>query len=393
MLPAESSSNTILFADLPEALLEEMLSNYRALGKQLTASLEQIESLKTTMREGLKSRRLLASDSSIILSLANPTTCAVDGAYAIDSLISTDIATIAGVAVEGLTPHPTKETRHWQNPRHRCSVLTVQHHESTFIIVGAIMLAMELELAVKAPHDVVLLDGSLLTPLIRFNQAITKLPDVPHDLAKLFSERIAGALHDYREILAAMRTDRVFAAVPKYTSRREIASILNLKNHEEDRALLSMVLESGEVVGPINLLRPGESLNFIEPDKNGAAVIGQEILSLIREVNVVYYRPSEYFPALRIEIPAAIAKNKSRLSVLLDAIRLQCNAPGLIEPYPLYMADRMVKHLGSASSVLRRAITLEMMATNCSTTTTASQDAERRRIFQAMHAYSSEQGR
>jgi hypothetical protein len=61
MLPAESSSNAILFADLPEALVEEMLSNYRALGKQLTASLEQVESLKTTMREGLKSRRLLAS--------------------------------------------------------------------------------------------------------------------------------------------------------------------------------------------------------------------------------------------------------------------------------------------------------------------------------------------
>jgi hypothetical protein len=389
MLPEGSSTNTILFADLPEALVEEMLSNYRALGKQLTASLEQVESLKTTMREGLKSRHLLASDSSIILSPAHPTaTCAVDGAYAIDRLISTDIATIAGVAVEGLTP-PTTQTRHWQNPRHRCSVLTVQHHESTFIVAGAIMLVMELELAVKAPHDVVLLDGSLLTPLIRFNQAITKLPDVPHELGKLFSERIAGALHDYREILAARRTDRVFAAVPKYTSRREIASMLNLKNYE-DRALLSMVLESGEVVGPINLLLPGESPNFIEPDKS-TAVIGTEILSLIREVNVIYYRPSEYFPALRIETPAAIAKNKSRLSVLLDAIRHQCNAPGLMEPYPLYMADRMVRHLGCMLSVLRRTVTQEMVATNA-ITTNASRDAVERKISQAMHANSSEQG-
>jgi hypothetical protein len=145
-----------------------------------------------------------------------------------------------------------------------------------------------------------------------------------------------------------------------------------------------MILDSGEVVGPINLLRPGESPNFIEPDKN-AAVIGQEILSLIREVNVIYYRPSEYFPALRIETPAAIAKNKSRLSVLLDAIRLQCNAPGLMEPYPLYMADRMVKHLGSALPALRRATTQEM-ATN-------SGNHDIGRIFQAMHAYRSEQGR
>ncbi len=250
------------------------------------------------------------------------------------------------------------------------------------------MLAMELELAVKAPHDVVLLDGSLLTPLIRFNQAITKLPDVPHELAKLFSVRIAGALHDYREILAARRTDRVFAAVPKYTSRREIASMLNLKNHE-DRALLSMVLESGEVVGPISLLRPGESPNFVKPEEC-AAVIGQEILSLIRGVNVIYYRPSEYFPALRIETPAAIAKNKSRLSILLDAIRLQCNAPGLMEPYPLYMADRMVKHLGSALPALRRATTQEMLATNGATAASPDAVERRKRIIQAMHASSTQ---
>ncbi len=58
-----------------------------------------------------------------------------------------------------------------------------------FIVAGAMMLSMELDLAVKVPHDVVLLDRSLLTPLIRFNQEIRKLPDVPHELAKLFSKK------------------------------------------------------------------------------------------------------------------------------------------------------------------------------------------------------------
>lgn len=374
--PVESS----IFADLPEALVEEMLSNYRKLGTQLTASLEQIQTLKTSMREGLKNRGLLSSESSIIRSLTNPTVCAVDGAYAIDRLISTDIATIAGVAVEGLTP--PSETRHWERPRHRCSVLTVQHHESTFIVVGAIMLAMELELATKAPHDVVLLDGSLLTPLIRFNQAITKLSEVPKELGQAFSDRVKDALQNYREILAAKRSDRTFAAVPKYTSRREIASMLKMSNHE-DRALLSMVLNSGEVVGPVGLVGEREYPNFVKPDE-GASAIGEEILSLIREINVVYYRPSEYFPALRIETPAAVAKNQNRLGVLLDAIRLQCNGPGLMEPYPLYMADRMVKHLGNAMPALRRATTQEMAMTA---------DHDVGSIFQAMHAYRSEHGR
>ena len=375
--PVEGS----IFADLPEALVEEMLSNYKRIGSQLAASLVEVESMKTTLRKTLKSRGLLISESTIINSLTNPTICAVDGAYAIDRLISTDIATIAGVAVEGLTP--PSEIRHWEQPRHRCSVLTVPHHESTFIVVGAIMLAMELELATKAPHDVVLLDGSLLTPLIRFNQAIAKLSEVPKELATLFSERIGKALHNYREILASKRSDRAYAAVPKYTSRREIASLLGLHNHE-DRALLSMVLNSGEIVGPINLVQQGESPNFVRPDKN-AENIGQEIISLIKEINVVYYRPSEYFPAIRIETPTTIAKNQNRLSVLLDAVRLQCNAPGLMEPYPLYMADRMVKHLGNALPALRRATTQEMAMMS------TSQDVGS--IFQAMHAYRSEHGR
>jgi hypothetical protein len=43
-------------------------------------------------------------------------------------------------------------------------------------------------------------------------------------------------------------------------------------------ALLSMVLDSCEVVGPVNLVLIGESPNFVKPDES-AAVIGQEKFS------------------------------------------------------------------------------------------------------------------
>jgi hypothetical protein len=58
------------------------------------------------------------------------------------------------------------------------------------------------------------------TALIMFNQAITKLPDVPHTSLPSCSLRKDStcAIHDYREILVAKRSDRMFAAVPKYTS-------------------------------------------------------------------------------------------------------------------------------------------------------------------------------
>src|SRR2546422_536862 len=80
------------FEDLPEALVEEMLSHYKRLGEQLSASLEEIQSNREKIRESLGSQNLLRADSAIIRSHAYPTTCGVDGSYAIERLLSTDIA-------------------------------------------------------------------------------------------------------------------------------------------------------------------------------------------------------------------------------------------------------------------------------------------------------------
>lgn len=380
MVKAANVASESLFADLPEALVEELLSNHKILGQQMTASLDHLQGIKESLRNSLKERSMIRPDASVIRTLTGPTTCAIDGAYAVEKLLSTDIVAIAGVGVEGLTP--PSETRYWKKPQHRCSVFALNHHDSTFIVVGAIMLTMELELAIEAPHNVVLLDGSLLTPLIRFNQAITKLSEVPQKLSTLFSDRIGDALRNYKEVLSSPRSDKTYAAVPKYTSRKEIANQLGIKNYE-DRAMLSMVLNSGEVVGPVKLIQQNEYPNFIEPNDD-MINIGKEILSLIHGINVVYYRPSDYFPALRIEIGSSAATNQSELSILVEALRLQCSATGIFEPYPLYMADRMVKHLGNALPALRRATTQEMAMET-------SHDVAN--IYQAMHGYRTEHGR
>src|SRR5438034_10101317 len=144
------------FEDLPEALVEEMLSHYKRLGEQVTASLQDLHARRDKIRESLTGLNLLRSDSKIILSHVHPTSCGVDGSYAIERLLSTDIAAMAAVAVEGLTP--PSEKRYWPRPHHLSRVFTVQHNETTSLVVRAIMITMELELAAKSPHDVVLLD-------------------------------------------------------------------------------------------------------------------------------------------------------------------------------------------------------------------------------------------
>ena len=137
------------FQDLPEALVNDMLSYHKAIGRQLSGSFEKIQHSRTDIRNSLDSFGLLKHDSEIITSYKNPTTCGIDGAFAIERLLSTDIAAMAGIAVEGLTP-PT-EKRYWPAPRHRSKIIPCNHNEATSWVVRAIMMAMELELAVKLP--------------------------------------------------------------------------------------------------------------------------------------------------------------------------------------------------------------------------------------------------
>lgn len=377
MQRSPSPTSDSIFADLPEALVEEMLSHYEKLGEDMTKSLDEVQNARDQIRGLLKAQSLLSNDATLIRSTTNPTTCAVDGGRAIERLMSTDIVAIAGLGVEGLTP-PT-ETRHWERPRHLCFIKTVGHHESTFIVAEAIMFTIELELATKAPHDVVLLDGSLETALIKFNLAASKLSDVPKELADMFLERFPDANRNYLEVLTSPRSDKIYAAVPKYTSRKVIATMIGMPNYE-DRAMLSLVLGNGELVGPVSLLQSGEHVNFVSPD-TAFREQGREIVSLVRKIKVLYYRPSEYFPALRIEVASSISSNPSRLSILLEALKLQCTAPGIMEPYPSYMADRMVKHLRKALPALRQATTQEIASRTSHDLGT---------VFQAMHGYRTE---
>ena len=88
--------------------------------------------------------------------------------------------------------------------------------------------------------------------------------------------------------------------------------------------------------------------------------IVEHIINLLYDVKILYYRPHIHMPALRIEIPNSVAQNSHRLAKLLESLKIQCSGPTIMEPYPLYMADRMVKHLGTALPAIRRSATQEI---------------------------------
>jgi len=349
------------FGELPEALVEEMLNQCNKLGSNLSESFQRLYENKTDMRNKLYEKNLLNKDVEISFVPSNPTSCAVDGSYAIERLLCTDLVAFAGVAVEGLTP--PSEKRYWPKPHHLSDVLTIPHNDCTVLVARAIMMCMELELAAEAPHDVVLFDGSLTTPLIHLDQGLNRLDEVPKKLATLFEIKIERALRSYLKILSSKRTDKIFAGIPKYTTRTEISKdVLNFQEYE-DRGLLTFILDAGEFVGPVPIQKIHRPWHInLKPIRPGTHLqeTTKEIITSLNDLHIIYYRPYGYFPVLRIEVAQSIANNPNRMAILLESLRLQCSSPSILEPYPLYIADRMVKHLGNALPAIRRTTTQQM---------------------------------
>ena len=220
------------FGELPEALVEAILSQCNRLGSNLSASFQRLYDNKTQIRAKLTEKKILHKDTDISSAPSYPTTCAVDGSFAIERLICTDLIALAAVAMEGLTP--PSEKRYWPNPHHLSDILTVAHSDDTGSFARSVMMCMELEIASSAPHDVVYLDGSLTTPLIAIDQGLNKIGDLDQNLEQLLLSRVGKALEAYSNIVTCERTDKIFAGIPKYTTRTEISKdILNLDTYED----------------------------------------------------------------------------------------------------------------------------------------------------------------
>lgn len=359
----ERSEETI-FAELPEALVEEMLFNSETVGDTLYESFEEIQQNKEIMRRQLREKNILRQDTDFGYPQL-PTTCGVDGSYAVERLLATDIVTCAAVAVEGLIP--PSEKRHWVKPNHRVFIQPERHDPDTGMLVRGLMILMELDLAVNAPHDIVFLDGSFTTPIIYMNQTINKILEMENNginisLCKNIKERFKKFSDDYKVILESSRSDKLWVSMPKYTTRRELGKMFNWPPQFDDRALLTTILCPGEFTTPIRIESPQQPWHFRAPSpEKGLERIKNEIISAIDNLYIIYYRPHRWTPAFRIEIASSIASNNSRIAVLLQGIKYQAGTPGIMEVYPLYIADRMVKHLGRAIPVFRQIATKKMV--------------------------------
>lgn len=375
------------FRELPASLVQEVLDRTEQISQELLTTFNNLKENKQVWRDQLRESGLVKHESDLP-HVQTPTSCGIDGAFAIERLLAIDLIAGGAVAVEGLTP--PSEDRFWPEPQHVIYVDTEAHHPDTNSILRGIMTGMELQLAVNAPHDVVFLDGSLTTPTIFFNQALSKLESAANlKVAQQLQANIPTYLQAYEKILLASRSDHYWIAMPKYTTRREIGERLNWPEAYDDRGILSSVLEPGQYTEPMQIKEPESDwhiiTNWLTPKyKEQAAELATKVTNLINSVRVVYYRPRSWLPALRLEMSQSIALNPARLSTALNGVKHQCAAAAMMEPYPLYMADRIVKHLSKAVPAFRQ-IASQHLSENY--------NGDIDDVFTNLHGYRTESGR
>ena len=368
------------FAELPEALVDEMLLRSESIGRSLYESFEELRSSKTTIRKQLQDTNLLKNETEFGYAEI-PTTCGADGSYVVERLLAIDFAACAAVAVEGLIP--PSEKRYWPKPHHIPFIEPVKHDPDTGTVIRGVMMQMELELAARAPHDIVFLDGSLTTPLIYVNQAINCSNSTR--ASTILREKFATFLSAYKTILESSKTDKLWVSMPKYTTRRELGNQLKWPISYDDRGILTSVLSPGEFTTPVPLEQPAQQWHLrLAPEAKQHENLRDEVLAAINGLFVIYYKPHAWTPTFRVELARSIDTNSSRISILLQGLKYQSRTPGIMEPYPLYMADRMVKHLSMAIPAFRQIATIKV---------TEKYEGDISDIFFNMHGYRTETGR
>lgn len=375
------------FADLPAALVEEVLSQSEAVAEGLLADFQKFRKDRETLRKRFLQSGIVTSESTLGYPHL-PTTCAADGSYAIERLLTTDLAAAAAVAVEGLTP--PSEKRHWEQPHHRTFLAAEPHLEDTATVLRTLMLGEELCLATTAPHDLVMLDGTLTLPVIYFNQGLNKAPETSRLRCSIeLIDRSLRYLEAYRAIVRSERSDKQYAALPKYSTRREIGKEVGWPEGFDDRGMLTLLLDPGELTKPRLLEQPGQQWHINAarlPEAVRAeieALAGDAIDALCR-VHVFYYKPHDWLPALRVEVAESIARNTHRLATVVQGLKHQCATASMLEPYPIYLADRTVKALARAFPAFRQVTTQRI---------SEKYTGNIGEVFFAMHGYRSDSGR
>jgi hypothetical protein len=347
-------ANRDTFSDLPDALVRDLLAQAGPMADHVTANIRALQGAREGLRTQARHANLIRRKADLDVT-REPSVAAVDGSYQIHRLTAVDLCAAAAVAVEGTA---REARRHWQEPYHRIWVGTVEHSQNVTNTLRGLMISMELDLASIAPHDLVLLDGSFIVLIIYLNQGLTSFAQAPPLVRDEFARRWREE-RVLERFLALLRSERTIA-VPKYSGRNEFTRVIRLDGlpATDGKTMATLMLEPDEYTEPQPIFLFGqEEQQYHLPAAYCPPRQQDEMNRLLADMRVVFYRPYSWVPAVRLELTGTIAGSRVRLAMALEGIKRQLFSPAVIEPYPLFLADRMVKSLGAGVGVIEQSVT------------------------------------
>lgn len=338
------------YARLPEDLLRDLLIDADQVVDEVHSLLLPGIERRDEFRAGLKAMDLIrAYTPSDVQSLSG-----IDGGFAVERTAAVDLLLSVAVGVEGLA----KTTTHWEGTQYDWWTRVCKHDSQADRLARGVMVAQELAVLTKAPHQLRILDGSHMTLVIQLNSALSAESEEVRSEARRVWENSSTV-----EALADASSSASIVAMPKYDSSSELIKRLSRYIGEEipgdDKHLMGLLLEPGELVVPQRVPDAWSRLHFSgrEGDEDLQDAFTAAITPLKeREIKFTYFKPDEFSPAFRIELKSSVGDDQ--LDSLCTTIAQQITGPFVREPYPQYLADVMAKSVGLGLSALQSAVQL-----------------------------------
>ena len=344
-----------VFGDLPDALINELLTRASGVGTTALKNVETQVRARKKLRE--RARQLgLIRELPDLSHMPAESVAAVDGSLVSKRLASFDLNAAAALAVDGIG-----FDAHEDNPRHDITVHPTRPLRFGREITYALMFCMEYNIASNETNtrDLVMLDGAFSTGLIAISKALTSAQNHYDELHNDFFDRWAP--NTMRSVIQIMTSDRVIA-LPKRSSANEFATQTRLFESREidtnGRSTASLILNANEFSGPFSFdTRTPQTWPL-----DGFTEFWKQVHASFDELQVVYFKPHPWSHAYRVEMPRIICGREQRLHSVLDTIKRQCANPAMMEPYPLYVADRFAKSLAKGADALLDAVRHDVTA-------------------------------
>lgn len=350
----------------PEALIASKLSALAGgLASRIDEEFAPLVSMRAQLRDLLRDTNDIAS---VPTTPARPpvSMCAIDGARIKDQMYAADLLMAVATTADarGTQEKIAVEPLVWAD--------VVRHTDGTDRLAEAAMGSAEVHLAARAPHEVRILDGSFLTPVIALREGLfVRNPQIRDQVAEVL-------LGDWKpiEALASLVSDggKGLLALPKSDSAtrfaQDFASRFSMNLPVSDRFLATQVLEPGEMLAPRPLMEMSHQ-GVDEPEgsakvKRAASALRDAVAELSGlagsgRVLTTYFKPNTgqggFGTVIRFEFiaPAGLS-DQERIAMAGEhaaVIASDIYAPHLLEPFCQWLVDRQAKAISTGAVSLR----------------------------------------